>query len=87
MAAVTVDTGWPRTVVNGSMRTIMYRIDIAADADTLSVPLKVIKAATAVDNTLTAVGIASIAQSGRNSTVTFNSGGAITNCYCTFTGW
>ena len=87
MAAVTVDTGWPRTNVSGSMREILYRVDIAADEDTLQIPLHVVVDAQCNDDTIQAVGIASITRSGYGSSVVFNTGGAINNCYCRFLGW
>ena len=87
MAAVTVDTGWPRTVVNGNMRELHYRVDIAADADTLQIPLHIVSDAQCNDDTIQAVGIESITRSGTGSSVIFNTGGAINNCYCKFIGW
>lgn len=89
MAVVTVDTGWPRANVIGHMRQWLYRVDIAADADYLDVPLKLVKSVHLTDTVMTAVGVASIAlnANGLTSRVTFNSGGAITNCYVTLEGW
>lgn len=82
MAAVTVDTGWPRTNVCGSMREMLYRVDIAADADYLDVPMRSIKDIHLTDVALTACGVASVAAQGAYKTrITFNSAGAITNCY------
>lgn len=89
MPAVTVDTGWPRTNVIGNMRQLLYRVDIAADADYLDVPIKVVKSVHCTDDSVTAVGVASVAlnSSGLTSRITFNSGGAINNCYVTVEGW
>ena len=89
MAAVTVNTGYPRNVVNGHFREYLYNVDIAADADYLDVPLKIVKAINCTDDTQTAVGVASIALNagGLSSRVTFNSGGAINDCYVRVLGW
>jgi len=69
------------------MREYLYEFDIAADADYLDVPLRVIKAASLTDDTLTDVGIASITLTSGKSRVVFNSGGAITGCFGRFMGW
>lgn len=83
MAEVTVNTGYPRTLVNGNYREYLYNVDIAADADYLDVPLKIIKGVNLTDDTTTAVGIASIALNtgGLSSRITFNSAGAINDCF------
>lgn len=88
MAAVTVNTGYPKFNVIGSYREYYYNIDIAADADYLDVPLKVVRGAHCTDDTLSAVGIASVAlnSSGLTSRITFNSGGAINDCYVRVVG-
>jgi hypothetical protein len=89
MAAVTVASGWPRTNVNGSYRELYYKFDIAADADHLDVPLRNIKDAQLTDDTIQAVGIASITNGVLNvytSRIVFNSVGAITNCRLKVTG-
>jgi hypothetical protein len=83
MAAVTVHTGYPRSLVNGNYREYLYNVDIAADADTLDVPLKIVKGVSLTDDTTTAVGIASVVlnSDGFTSRLTFNSAGAINNCF------
>ena len=90
MAAVTVATGWPRTNVNGSYREMYYKFNIAADADHLDVPIRTVKDAQLTDDTIQAVGIASITFGVLNVYTTrlvFNSAGAITNCRLKVTGW
>lgn len=88
MAAVTVATGWPRNVVNGHFREYLYRVDIANDADYLDIPLKIIKAINCTDDTLSAVGVASITlQTNGQSRVVFNTGGAINDCFVRAIGW
>lgn len=89
MAAVTVNTGWPRLNVIGNMRQYMYNVDIASDADYLDVPLKKIKGVHMTDDTLSACGVASIAlnSGGLTSRITFNTGGAINDCFVTVEGW
>lgn len=88
MAAVTVNTGYPRVNVIGSYKEYYYNVDIAADADYLDVPLKVIKGVHLTDDTLSAVGVASVAlnANGLSSRITFNSGGAINDCYVRVVG-
>lgn len=88
MAAVTVNTGYPRNSIIGSYREYYYNVDIAADADYLDVPLKVIKGVHVTDDTNTAVGIASVALNtgGLSSRITFNTGGAINDCYVRVVG-
>jgi len=83
MAAVTVNTGYPRTLVNGNYREYLYNVDIAADADYLDVPLKLVKGVNCNDDGVSAVGVASVALNadGLSSRITFNSGGAINDCY------
>jgi len=83
MAAVTVNTGYPRFVVNGHLKEYLYNVDIAADEDYLDVPLKIIKGVNCTDDTTTSVGVASIAlnSNGLSSRITFNSGGAINDCF------
>ena len=88
MAAVTVATGWPRTNVSGSYREMLYRVDMAADGDYLDVPMRTIKDIHLTDDTLTACGVASIAAQGNfKSRITFNSGGAINDCFIRVLGW
>lgn len=41
--AVTVATGWPRTIVNGNMREKLWRLTVEDDADTLTTGLSIIK--------------------------------------------
>ncbi len=88
MAAVTVNTWYPKANVIGSYREYYYNIDIAADADYLDVPLKVIRGVNLTDDSLTAVGVASIALNtgGLTSRITFNAGGAINDCFVRVVG-
>lgn len=88
MAAVTVNTGYPKVNVIGSYREYYYNVDIAADADYLDVPLKVVRGVNCTDVALTAVGVASVAlnSSGLTSRITFNSGGAIDDCFVRVVG-
>lgn len=85
-AAMTVTTGYPKSNVNGSFRELYYKGSIAADADYLDVPMRTVNNVTACDDTLTAIGVASIAQQGYGSRITFNSGGAITGMQVRVTG-
>ncbi len=87
MAAVTVASGYPRFVVNGHMREWLYKFDLANNGDYLDVPLKKVLDGHLTDNSVTAIGITSVTQSGTLSRVVFNSGGALNNCYARFIGW
>ena len=86
MAAVTVDTGYPKSNVNGSFRELYYKFDIAADANYLDVPMRTVDNVNMNDATFSAVGVASIAIQGYGSRITFNSAGAINNVLCRVTG-
>jgi hypothetical protein len=87
MAAVTITNG-PGANINGSFREYYYYVDIANDGDYLDVPLKVVKNISLCDDTLTAVGVASVAlnSNGLSSRLTFNTGGAINDCYVKVAG-
>ena len=87
MAAVTVAAGWPRNNVAGRFREYLYKVNIAANADYLDVPLRIIKDVHLTDDTITAVGVTSIAAQGKGSRIAFTSGGAITNCFVRVLGW
>lgn len=87
MPAVTVATGYPYKNVNGSFREYYYRVNIAANGDTLDVPLPRVVCVNMNDNALTAVGVTVTALAPRRSRLTFACGGAITNCYVRVTGW
>lgn len=87
MAAVTVDTGYPKVNINGSNREYYYIFDVAADGDTLNVPMRTVYNVTTVNDTDTlGVAVASIAISGFGSQITWDTAGAVTNVYCRVTG-
>lgn len=86
MAAVTVATGYPKFNVNGSKAEWYYLFDIAADEDYLDVPMHLVEDAQLTDDTIQAVGVASITLTNGQSRIVFNSGGAITNCRLKVTG-
>lgn len=82
MAAVTISTGWPRWGVVGSSRELYYKFDVAADADHLDVPMRVVESATFTPTTDTdTIGIASIAVQGYGSRITLDTAGAVTGVY------
>lgn len=87
MAAVVVAAGYPRHWVNGNYREYSYKVNIAADADYLDVPLHQIVDVQLTDDAVSAVGVASTAlQANGQNRITFNSGGAINNCYVRVVG-
>lgn len=87
MAAVTIDTGYPKTNVNGSYRELYYKFDIAADGDYLDVPMRTVDNVTFVNDTDTnGVAVESIAITGGKSRITLDTAGAVTNVQCRVTG-
>jgi len=87
MAAVTIDSGYPKNNINGSERELYYLFDIAADGDYLDVPMRTVHNVTFVNDTdTTGVAVASIAVSGYGSRITLDTAGAVTNVYCRVTG-
>lgn len=87
MAAVTVATGYPKHWVNGNYREYSYKVNIAADADYLDVPLHQVIDVQMTDDTVSAGGVASTAlQTNGQTRITFNSTGAINNCYVRVVG-
>jgi hypothetical protein len=87
MAAVTIDSGYPKVNVNGSEREYYYLFDIAEDGDTLTVPMRTIRNITYSNDTDTSgVATASTAISGRGTIITLDTAGAVTNVYCRVTG-
>jgi len=87
MAAVTIDSGYPKYNVNGSSRELYYIFDVAADADTLYVPLHHVENVTFINDTdTTGVAVASMSRSGFGTSIVLDTAGAVTNVYCRVTG-
>lgn len=78
--------GKPLVNINGSWREYYYGFAIAADADWLDVPMRTVADVKLNDDTVSAVGVASVAITGFGSRITFNSGGALNGVYCRVTG-
>lgn len=80
MAEVTVNR--QRTIIMGSRRVNTYDIDIAADADTLTTPFKIIEAITAMGTGGNVIDASAISA----GTVTWNTSGAEASVLVSITG-
>ena len=86
-SAVTIDTGYPKSNVNGSFRELYYIFDIAADADYLDVPMRNVINVTFINDTdTTGVAVASTAATTYGTRITLDTAGAVTNVQCRVTG-
>lgn len=85
MAAVTINSQ-PQRNVAGHLREYTYDIDIAADGDTLEVPLATIEQAILTGQAETSIGMTKAANSNGGTTVTFQTAGAETGVLATFRG-
>jgi hypothetical protein len=84
MAAVTIDARY-QDQVEGAIRKLRYQIDIAADGDTLDVPLRQVYNVIAVSQTNNAIGFTQ-SQAGQATRIAFQTGGAENNVRVTVEG-
>ena len=84
MAAVTINTRFQTNVV-GHLRQLAYNIDIAADGDTLDIPMRNLIFGTVVSNTNNAIGYTAAATA-NGTQLTLQTGGAEVGTHVSVTG-